>query len=156
MNNRQAACFVGKTASLRVSSSPGRHSTRWELWYLEKAGDTEDYGKEEMEWVANNMRRFNGHDIQDDEGWEADYDTCTTRNFSADSQTSTDVALAQEKSTIYVNRTGPPTKQDGPDWSGKYYEGWQIFNNLISKFQLLDSLLQRARRNERSTVSPTL
>jgi hypothetical protein len=94
--------------------------------------------------VASNIIRFIGQDIQDDEGWKAVYDTGTTRKFNSDSQTATDAALAQEQFTIYVNRTGPQTKQDGPDWSGKCYAGWQRFNNLISKttkFQLLDSLL---------------
>jgi hypothetical protein len=68
--------------------------------------------------TLNNIRRFIGQDIQDDEGWEAVYDTGTTRKFSTDSQTATDAALAQEQSTIYVNR---PNKMG--QTGGKHYTG---------------------------------
>jgi hypothetical protein len=109
-------------SSLRVSSAPGRHSTRWELWQLETAGDTgilRTTARKKWSGVANN-----GQDIQHDEGWEAVYDTGTTRKFSTDFQTATDAALAQEQSTLTGQGHKPNkmvqtglknTTQDGKD-----------------------------------------
>jgi hypothetical protein len=92
-------------------TAPDRSCGNWR-----RLGILRTTARKKWSGVANNIRRFNRQDIQDDEGWEAVYDIGNTRKFSSDLQTATDAALAEEHSTIYVNRAGPPTKQDGPDW----------------------------------------